>query len=288
MSLRFTFMSLSAALLLSTATIPVAAFAAATEDTVAATVNGDKIYKKDVMNALTSLKVPAADQDKVYPQVLDQIVNEKLIDETVSKAKIEDTEQYKKQLELIKAQLVKQVYIEKFLKDKITDAKVKAEYDKFKAQNAGKEEVHARHILVPTEAEAQQVIKDLDGGAKFEDLAKKRSSGPTAQNGGDVGFFVKEEMLPEFADAAFALKPGTYTKEAVKTQFGYHVIKVEEKRKRKVPEQKEVEGAIRNKLGQEALQQLVADLRSKAKIEQFDINGKAVTAAPAADAPKKD
>lgn len=283
MSLRFTFMGLATAVLLSTAVMPVAAFAA--DDTVVAVVNGDKIYKKDVMAALKTLRVPDAQQSKVFPDVLSQIVNEKLIDETVVKAKIQDTEEYKKQLELVKSQLVKQIYVEKFLKEKVTDAKVKGEYDKFKAQNAGKEEVHARHILVPTEAEAKQVIKDLDGGAKFEDLAKKRSSGPTAQNGGDIGFFVKEEMVPEFANAAFALKPGTYSKEPVKTQFGYHVIKVEEKRKRKVPDLKEVEGPIRNKLGQEALQSLVADLRSKAKIEEFDMDGKPVAAAPAAEAP---
>ncbi len=283
MSLRFTFMGLATAVLLSTAVMPVAAFAA--DDTVVAVVNGDKIYKKDVMAALKTLRVPDAQQSKVFPDVLSQIINEKLIDETVVKAKIQDTEEYKKQLELVKSQLVKQIYVEKFLKEKVTDAKIKAEYDKFKAQNAGKEEVHARHILVPTEAEAKQVIKDLDGGAKFEDLAKKRSSGPTAQNGGDIGFFVKEEMVPEFANAAFALKPGTYSKEPVKTQFGYHVIKVEEKRKRKVPDLKEVEGPIRNKLGQEALQSLVADLRSKAQIEEFDIDGKPVAAAPAAEAP---
>lgn len=285
MSTPLKLLALTALASFTLALAPVAAHAA--DDTVVAIINGDKILKKDVTGALKTLRVSDADAEKVFPQVLEQIVNEKLIDGAVKDAKIEESEDYKKQLDIVKVQLAKQLYIEKHLKSAVTEGKIKSEYDKFKAENAGKEEVHARHILVPTEEEAKQVIKDLDGGAKFVDLATKRSSGPTAQNGGDLGYFVREEMVPEFADAAFKLKAGSYTKEPVKTKFGYHVIMVEEKRKRSVPGLKEVEAPIRNKLGQESLMKLVGDLRKKSKIELFDMDGKPLAAAPAAPAAEK-
>lgn len=255
--------------------LPVAA-ATAADDTVVAIVNGDKILKKDVMTALEKLPVKDAPVEKIFPFVVDQIINEKLLDIETTSAKIEETAEFKKRMDVIKVQLVKQMYLENTLKNKIDDKSVKAEYEKFKKENKGKEEVHARHILVPTEEEANQVIKDLTAGQKFEDLATKRSSGPTAQNGGDLGYFSKEEMLPEFSEAAFKLKKGEFSKAPVKTQFGWHVIRVEEKRSRAVPELKEVENAIRNKLGQEALQKLVEGLRAKADIKRFNLDGSPV------------
>lgn len=251
------------------------------DDTVAAIVNGDKIYKKDVMKAIDELPVKGAKAEQVYPMVVEQVVNEKLLEKAVTDAKVRDSAEYKKRLDIIEAQLAKQMYLENAVKDSVSDKDVKAAYEKFKDENKGKTEIHARHILVPTEDEAKQVIKELDGGAKFEDLAAKRSSGPAAQNGGDLGYFAKEDMLPEFSDAAFKLKKGEYTKTPVKTQFGWHVIKVEDIRERKVPDFAQVEGAIRNKLSQDALQGLVEKLRSGAKIEVFDINGKPVTPAAA-------
>ncbi len=260
----------------------------ADDDTVVATVNGDKIYKKDVMNAVQQLQVPAADADKAFPMVLDQVVNEKLIDAASDGMKLDQSDDYKKRLEALKAQLVKQMYFEKILKGKVTDASVKAEYNKFKDANKGKVEVHARHILVPTKEEADKVIKDLDGGAKFEDLARERSSGPAAQKGGDLGgFMVKEEFIdPAMGEAVIKLKPGTYSKTPVKSQFGWHVFKVDEKRERKVPELSgQVEMAIRNKQSQEALQEVVKGLRSKAEIKMYDANGK--PAAKTGDAAKE-
>ncbi|MCE9507131.1 MAG: peptidylprolyl isomerase [Alphaproteobacteria bacterium] len=244
------------------------------DEIVVATVNGDKIFKKDVLGALKSLPVPSADTEKVFPVVVDQMINEKLIDVETAKAEIEKSPEFQQRFAAMKAQLVKTVYLEKYLKDKITAKTVKAEYDKFKKENKGKEEVHARHIVVPSEEEAKKIIKELDGGAKFADLAKEKSSGPTAKNGGDVGFFAKGEIIPEFSDAAFKLKVGSYTKEPVKSQFGWHVIFVEEKRERAVPDLKDVEAAIRNKLGQGAIESLVKGLRAKADIKHFSMDGK--------------
>jgi len=267
MSMRFP-LTLAAVATLLTLSMPAIA-----EEGVAAIVNGDKIMTKDVTTAIEAMNVKGADAEKVYPMVLEQIVNEKLIEGAVAKAKVTDSEDYKKRLEILKVQLAKQMYLENTLKDKISDKAVKAEYEKFKKENKGKTEIHARHILVPTEEEAKQVIKDLDGGAKFEELAAKRSSGPAATNGGDLGYFAEEDMVPEFSKAAFALKKGEYTKTPVKTGFGWHVIKLEDKRERAVPEQAQVEAPIRNKLGQEALVALAEKLRADAKVETFDMKG---------------
>lgn len=255
--------------------MPVTAFAVSA-DSVVATVNGEKVLKKDVDKAMKSLPVKGAEADKLFPVVVDHVINEKLIDKEIVRSKIEETPEFKERFALMRDQLVKQVYVEKYLKKNVSEGRVKDEYSKFKSENSGKKEIHARHILVPTEEEAKQAIKDLDGGAKFEDLAKKRSSGPSAENGGDLGFFAEEDMLPEFSKAAFALKPGTYGKTPVKTKFGWHVIKVEEARTRKVPELSQIEGPIRSKLGQEALEKLIGDLRAKADIKHFDDNGKEI------------
>jgi peptidyl-prolyl cis-trans isomerase C len=248
--------------------------AQAAEPGVVAVVNGTKIMKKDIVEAMDALPVKGAEKDKLYPLVLDQVINEKLLDDATAKAGIEKTEDFKTRMELARSQVLKQMYLERFLKDKISDAKVRAEYDKFKSENKGRTEVRARHILVPSEEEANKIIADLNAGAKFEDLAQKRSSGPTGPNGGDLGYFTKDDVVPAFSAVAFDLKPGTYTPKPVKTEFGWHVIKVEDKRNRKVPELKEVEMAIRNKLGQDALQKLVSDLRTKAQVERYTLDGK--------------
>lgn len=263
---------------------------------VSAIINGQKIYKKDVMSAIKEMEAQAQpgaetpDPKAIYPMVISQIVNEKLVEDAAKAAKITESQEYKQREGLMKAQLLKSMYIEKALKNKISDDAVKAAYNQFKNENKGKMEVHARHILVPSEVEAKQVIKDLSGGAKFDDLARRRSSGPAAKAGGDLGWFLKDEVIPEISNAAFELKPGTYSKEPVKTDLGWHVIMVEDKRERVVPEFKAVAGAIRDQLARRALDKLLGDLRNKAEITVYDLDGKKLTtakeAAAAPDAPK--
>jgi peptidyl-prolyl cis-trans isomerase C len=246
---------------------------AGADGTVVATVNGDKIFKKEVTDLMKNLP-KEVEADKVYPMIINQMVSQKLLDKAVEDAKVEQDKDFQQRLAETKEQMARDYYLGKIVSSEVTDATVKSEYEKFKAANEGKQEVHARQILVSTEAEAKQVIADLGKGAKFEDLATKRSSGPSAQNGGDVGYFLEEEMVPEFSKAAFALKPGEYTKTPVQTQFGWHVIKVEDKRARTVPKFEDVEAAIRNKLGQQAVGKIVQDLRAKADVKLFDLNGK--------------
>lgn len=256
------------------------------DDTVVATVNGDKIVKGDVMKAMKNLKIKSEDTDKAFPVVVNQMINEKLINDEIAKSGIEKDTAFQQRLAAAKDQLIKTMFLEKYLKDKVSDDKVKDVYDKIKKDNKGKEEVHARHILVKTEDEAKAIIKQLDGGAKFADLAKSKSMGPAAKNGGDVGYFAKGEVLPEFADAAFALKPGSYTKTPVKTQFGWHVIYSEDKRARVIPEFKDVAPQLRAKVSQAAIEDMIRGLRAKAKVEQFTADGKPIEAPAAAPAKK--
>ncbi|MDD9901756.1 MAG: peptidylprolyl isomerase [Alphaproteobacteria bacterium] len=260
----------------------------ATKGSVAAIVNGDKIMKSEVLEAMKALPVQGQDE-KLFPMVVNQIVNEKLLDAQVSKANVKQTAEYKerlaelqKQVDNMKSQLERDVFLASVVNKDVNDAAVKAEYESFKKANAGKQEAHARHILLSTEAEAKKVIEDLGKGKDFVELAKKRSTGPSAQNGGDLGYFTEEDMVPEFSKAAFNLKAGEYTKAPIKSQFGWHVIKLEDKRKRAVPQFEQVEAAIRNKLGQGAVMKLVEELRAKADVKLFDMNGKPVEA-PAAN-----
>ncbi|MDP2206641.1 MAG: peptidylprolyl isomerase [Alphaproteobacteria bacterium] len=268
MSLRFRIPVAATAALFSAAVLfaaPLPVFAQ--EDGVAAIVNGDKILEKDLLKAIDTLGIKGKDAEQVKPEVLEQIINEKLIEDDVIKAKIVESEEYKKRMAVLEVQMQRQIYLEEKIKDKITDRLVKAEYDKFVKQNKGKAEIRARHILVPSEAEALQVIKDLDGKADFAELAKRRSSDPSAQRGGDLGYFLREEMVPEFSKEAFSLKVGSHSKKPVKTQFGFHVIKVEDKRDRAVPPLEQVAEPIRQKLGNEALKALLEDLRKKADVK---------------------
>jgi peptidyl-prolyl cis-trans isomerase C len=284
MSLRFAPASLALAAVLMLSTAPLA-LAAKGDDTVVATIGSTKVLKKEVTDAIKGIpqlaNADGAAQAAVFPRVLEQVVTEKLIGNAAKSAGLEKSAEYKKRLAAVQEQLVKQLYVESILDKKVTEAGIKAEYETFKAQNAGKPEIRARQILVNSEDEAKQVVKELDDGAKFEELAKKRSTGPSAQSGGEIpGYFIKDEMVPEISDAAFSLEPGTYTKAPIKSSFGWHVIKVEDKRDRKVPELKDIESALRNKLGQDAIGALAAELRAKGDVKLFDIDGKPV------DAPK--
>ena len=147
---------------------------------------------------------------------------------------------------------------------------IRARYDQEVANTPPVNEVHARHILVKTKEEATDIIKQLDGGAKFEDIAKEKSSDGSAGQGGDLGWFGPGQMVPEFEKAAFALEVGSYTKEPVQTQFGWHVIKVEDKRAKQPPAFEQVKDQVRSVLLRDKYFALVKSARDAAKVEISD------------------
>ena len=143
---------------------------------------------------------------------------------------MQDTPDFKTRMAYLQDRELHNAYFKKHVVDVVTDAEVKARYDKEVAALPKQEEVHARHILVKTEDEAKEVIKELDAGKDFAEVAKEKSTDPNKSDGGDLGYFQRGRMVKEFDDAAFATPVGTYSKTPVKTDFGFHVIKVEDKR----------------------------------------------------------
>jgi parvulin-like peptidyl-prolyl isomerase len=248
---------------------------------VLATVNGHKITKADiqqVMNVMGARTSYDALPPEVKKKVLDQVIEQQLLQEKAIKSGIERDKEYKEALAKLKKKLALDVWMKKQLdKVKVSDAEAKKIYNEHKSAFQRPETVHARHILVKTEAEARQIINILNKTpksqlkAKFEELARTKSTGPSAARGGDLGTFGRKQMVKPFSDAAFALKAGQYTKTPVKTQFGYHVIYVEEKHPAQTIPFSEVKDRIKQNLKMEKfkkeMQKIAQQLKAKAKIK---------------------
>ena len=174
--------------------------------------------------------------------------------------------------------LIQEAYLNKAIKDAETEDQLKARYQTFAKEKAGHEEVHARHILVKTEAEANAIIAELGKGADFAELAKKDSTDPGGKSGGDLGYFGHDDMVKAFTDAAFALPKGQYSKTPVKTEFGWHVIKVDDRRVGKPPSFEEAREQLSRDLAHEIIDAKLHDLRGAAKIEEFGLDGKPLPA----------
>ena len=261
------------------------------EDKVLAKVNGSEIHQSDVALAEEELGPSLAQMDPATKDsnVLAFLIDMKVVAKAAEDEKIADSDDFKKRLEFARNRLLMDSLLAAKGKAATTDDAMKKVYDDAAKQISGEEEVHARHILVETEDEAKAVKAELDKGADFAELAKKKSKDPGASDGGDLGFFTKEQMVPEFSKVAFELKPGQIS-DPVKSQFGWHIIKVEEKRNRKPPAFDQVKGQIETYVTRKAQADYVGKLRETAKIERFDqaANTPAAPAAggaPAAAAP---
>ena len=190
-------------------------------------------------------------------------------------AKLDETDAFKKQSAFLRDRALHNAYFDSEVVSKITDGQIRARYDKEVAAVPSQDEIRARHILVKTAEEAAAIIKELDGGASFEELAKTKSSDGAAAQGGDLGYFGPGQMVPEFEKAAMALEVGAYTKEPVQTQFGFHVLKVEDKRAKQPPEFEKVKDQVRSILLQETYIKSVQAIRDELKVEYVDADVKA-------------
>jgi peptidyl-prolyl cis-trans isomerase C len=201
-------------------------------------------------------------------QLREEVIAREVFMQEAQKEGLENTDDYKAQLELARqAILIRQLFENYRKKNPVTDAEVKAEYDKFVAANGGKE-YKARHILVETEDQAKKIIADLKKGAKFEDIAKKQSKDPgSGAKGGDLDWANPSSFVPEFSKAMVKLKKGETTQVPVKSQFGYHVIRLDDVRDAQLPALDAVKPQITQQLAQQKLQKYQEDLRAKAKIE---------------------
>ena len=262
---------------LAVATAAQAADAAQTAgDPVVARVNGTEIHRSEVLRTIGALpaQVRQMPTEMVFPAVLDQMVNGKLVAAAATAQKLGDDPEFKDKMKIAEERVIQEVYLTRAVKSKITDDLLKARYKKYLDENPPQDEVKASHILVATEAEAKALIEQLKGGADFAKLAKEKSSDTAAAaQGGDLGFFTREAMVAPFSEAAFAGTAGKVIETPVHTQFGWHVIRVDDRRKAPPPSLDEVRGDLESELSQEIVASVVAELRAKATVEQFRMDG---------------
>jgi peptidyl-prolyl cis-trans isomerase C len=238
---------------------------------VLAKVNGSEIRQSDVALAEEELGPSLAQMDPATKKdnVLSFLIDMKIVAKAAEDKKVENSEEFKKRLAFTRNRLLMDSLLANEGKAATTDDAMKKVYEEASRQIVGEQEVHARHILVETEDEAKALEDELKKGADFAELAKKKSKDPGASDGGDLGFFTREQMVPEFSTVAFTLEPGKIS-DPVKSQFGWHVIKVEEKRNRKAPEFDQVKSQIETYVTRKAQADYVAKLREAAKVERMD------------------
>ncbi|NKI96742.1 peptidylprolyl isomerase [Rhizobacter sp. SG703] len=238
-----------------------------------AIVNGKPVPKSRVEALLAQATRPGQQGSQprtaeLEAQVRDEVVLREMFMQEAEKRGLTGSADYKQQLELARQSiLIRELFNDYQKKNPVLDADVQAEYEKFKAQASGTE-YHARHILVEKEEDAKALIAQIKGGAKFEDLAKKNSKDPgSGENGGDLDWANPGSYVPEFSQAMIKLKKGEMTQEPVKTQFGYHIIKLEDTRDAQFPPLEEVKPQILQRLGQQKLAKFRDEIRAKAKTD---------------------
>ena len=251
---------------------PKAAAPAPAPDTVMAKVNGQPITQGDLTIAGEdpALSLPGVDEGAKKGMLVDYMIDLKVGSQAADGAKVGDAPEFKRKLAYFRDKLLLDEYLEQAAKKTVTPEAAKALYDTTVTSMKPEEEVHARHILVSDEAEAKKITARIKGGEDFAKIATETSKDPGSKGeGGDLGWFAKERMVAPFAEAAFKMTPGQIS-DPIKTQFGWHVIKVEEKRTKPVPSFDEMKEQIDQYLARKAQQDTVLALRKAAKIERLD------------------
>jgi peptidyl-prolyl cis-trans isomerase C len=269
-----------------------AAPAAQTKSPVVAKVDGTPIYQSEVDAFVNDLGEQAKQQMSpadLQSRVVDRLIDIKLAGEKATAAGFQQDPVIAQRLRTGEATMVADAYLEKQARARINDQVLQAKYEELVKQVTPPEEVHARHILVKTEAEAKDIIAQLKKGADFEKLAKEKSTDPgSGESGGDLGYFTKDKMVPEFADAAFKMQKGSISDTPVHSQYGWHVIQVLDKRAQPLPTLDQVKPQLTNLVLQDEERKVVDDMHKAAKIERFNPDGSPVVdkpVAPAAAAP---
>jgi peptidyl-prolyl cis-trans isomerase C len=257
-------------------------------DPVVAKVNGQPILLSDVKAAVQGLPQNAQSlpPQTLYPMLLDQMIDGQALVAQARRTGMDKDPEVQRQVVAAEDQALETAVLHKEIAPMVTEAAVRARYDSEIAGKPGAEEVHARHILVPDEATAKTIIAQLNKGGDFAALSKQYSKDPgAAEQGGDLGWFKKDEMVPEFASAAFALQPGQIDQTPVHTQFGWHVIQVLERRTDPPPSFEQASQELRQKMIQDAVQKAVAQARSEVTVEKFNLDGSAIRATDNAEPP---
>ena len=250
---------------------PSAALRAQDSDPVVARANGVDIRQSDLALAEDevggSMPQMAPDQKREY--LITYLADVIVLSQAADQQKLGDRDDVKHRIQFERNKTLMETLLQDAGKAAVTDDAMHKVYDDAIKQMPAEEEVHARHILVPTEDEAKAIEVELKKGADFATLAKEKSKDPGAAEGGDLGYFTKDQMVPEFADVAFKLDKGQIS-DPVKTQFGWHIIKVEDKRIKPTPTFYEVKTQLQTYVAHKAQAELVENLRKTATIDRLD------------------
>ena len=256
-------------------------------DPVVARIDDTEILRSDLVVAQKLLparyrKMPL---EAIYPFVLRQVINNTLIVRAARTAGLDNSELLRQRLEAIEMRVLEGAYLERATKGKVTEQAMRDRYRLVTDERRGQEELHVRHILVKDKRTAELIIQKLSKGAEFASLAREHSLGPSKTRGGDLGFMGRDGMVEAFANAAFGLKTGQVTPMPILTRFGWHVIKLEERRAMTIPSFEEMRPQLARQIRGKIAADLVKNLRRGAAIVRFDINGNAMPKSAARSMP---
>lgn len=251
-------------------------------DPVVGSVEGHLIYLSDLAQASQTLppNLRGLPFDTLYPVLLDRMIDHEALVIMARRKGLEETKDVQHQIQEATERILEGAYLGQIANPQVTEQAVQALYKQQFANRPATEEVHARHILVTTEAEAMKVLADLKNGADFATIARVVSKDPDAAKGGDLGFFRREQVWPGFADVAFSLQPGQVAPKPIHNEFGWHVIKVEEKRLVAPPTYAEVHDQLRQQLLASVVQKAIEDAKQSLVIHRFNLDGSELDTGP--------
>ena len=245
-------------------------------DHVVARIDGTEIRRSDLMLAQQLLPPEYKEMPlkAIYPFLMKQLINNILVVHAARSEGLDKSASIRRRLEILERRLVEGAYLERAAEGKVTAQALRERYNEFTDPLRGTEEIHVRHILLNEKQKAHAVIKKLSDGADFAALAGQKSMGPSKSQGGNLGYLGRTAMDKPFADAAFGLKVGQFTPSPVETKFGWHVIKLEDRRATKIPSFEQMRPQLARQIRARVADKIVMKLRRKARIEHFDLNGK--------------
>lgn len=239
-----------------------------------ATVDGQEIRQADV-SALVATLPPQTQQlprEQLLPLVLQELINNKILVKLARRDGLDKEPEFERQIKSAAEQILRQIFLEQLSEAALNDEAIQKYYDENIGSAKGNVEVRARHILLETEEDALAVVEEIESGGNFERLARDRSTGPSAPAGGDLGYFTRDAMVAPFAEAAFAMAVGEVS-EPVQTRFGWHIIKVEDRRETAPPPLEQVRDEITRQLFRQVVQNAISGERENSEVVLYDAQG---------------
>jgi len=254
---------------------PMRAPAAAGSDAVIGSVDGKLIYLSDLTRATNALPEQMRNLpfDSVMPILLDRLIDHQVLTMTARRNGLDKKPDIQREMQAAADLVLERAWLAQVTPSKVTDAAIEARFNREYANRPATDEVRARHILVGSEADAKSVLEELKGGADFASVARVVSKDPDGKQGGDLGFFRRDQVWPGFADVAFSLQPGQIGAVPIHNEFGWHIVKVEERRLVAPPALSEVRDKIRQELTAQAVREAIADARSQMIVHKFNLDG---------------